>query len=143
MFNPFVLLTAALFLVFSPMPNPGSMPQDAATQAPAPAKSHAKVTTETQAKAKRTYNVDCAVCHGETGNGKTDLAESMGLKLDDWTNPATLSAKSDDDLFKTIRNGKDKMPAEAEGRANNDDVWNIIVYIRSMSKNQPAAPAAQ
>jgi mono/diheme cytochrome c family protein len=143
LFNPFWLLSAAFFLVFSPMPTPGSMSQDAATtQAPVPAKSHAKPTAEAQAHAKKLYAVDCAVCHGETGNGKTDLADSMQLKLDDWTNPSTLTGKTDEDLFRIIRNGKDKMPAEPEGRAKDDDVWNMIAYIHSMSKNQPAAPAA-
>ncbi len=143
MFDSLWLLSAALFLVFSPVLTPGSMSQDAATaQAPVPAKSHTKPTAEAQAHAKKLYAVDCAVCHGETGNGKTDLADSMQLKLDDWTNPSSLTGKTDEDLFKTIRNGKDKMPAEAEGRAKDDDVWNIIAYIRGMSKNQPAAPAA-
>lgn len=143
MFNSFLLVSVAFFLAFSPMPRPGTMSQDApAAQAPAPARSHAKPTAEAQAHAKKLYAVDCAVCHGETGNGKTDLADSMQLKLDDWTNPSSLTGKTDEDLFRTIRNGKDKMPAEAEGRAKDDDVWNIIAYIRGMSKNQPAAPAA-
>jgi mono/diheme cytochrome c family protein len=142
LFNPFLLLSAAFFLVLSPAPTPGAMPQEAAaTQAPVPAKSHVKPTAEAQARAKKLYAVDCAVCHGDTGNGKTDLAASLQLKVDDWTNPASLAGKTDEDLFKTIRNGKDKMPAEAEGRAKDDDVWNMIVYIRGMSKNQPAAPA--
>jgi hypothetical protein len=34
------------------------------------------------------------------------------------------------------------MPAEAEGRAGNNEVWHLILYIRSMSKSQPPAPAA-
>jgi mono/diheme cytochrome c family protein len=142
LFNPFLLLSVAFFLAFSPIPTPGSMSQDAPkAQAPAPARSHNKPTPEAQAHAKKLYAFDCAVCHGETGNGKTDLADSMQLTLADWTNPSALTGKTDEDLFKTIRNGKDKMPAEAEGRAKDDDVWNIIAYIHTMSKNQPAAPA--
>jgi len=34
------------------------------------------------------------------------------------------------------------MPPEAEGRAKNDDVWNLIIYIRGFSKGQPAAPSS-
>jgi hypothetical protein len=48
-------------------------------------------------------------------------------------------------LFNAIRNGKGKMPPEAEGRAKDDEVWNLILYIRSMARQQPAAaptPAA-
>jgi mono/diheme cytochrome c family protein len=79
------------------------------------------------------------MCHGDNGNGKTDLATGMGLKLADWTNPNALNGMTDENLFTAIRNGKDKMPPEAEGRAKDDDVWNLIVYIRKMS--QPAADA--
>ena len=39
-------------------------------------------------------------------------------------------------LFGIIRNGKDKMPPEAAGRANDTMVWNLIHYIRGMSKSQ-------
>jgi mono/diheme cytochrome c family protein len=121
------------------------MGQDAA-QTPAPTapavKKNVKITPESQARAKKLYGVDCAMCHGDNGNGKTDLANDMQLKLLDWTDPKSLSAMSDEDLFATIRKGKDKMPAEDPNRAKDDDVWNIITYIRNMSKNQPAAPAA-
>ena len=47
----------------------------------------------------------------------------------------------DGQLFDTIRTGKDKMPPEAAGRANDNLVWNLIIYIRGMSKPQAAAPA--
>ena len=32
------------------------------------------------------------------------------------------------------------MPAEAEGRATDTEVWNLVIYIRSLS--QPPAPAS-
>ena len=88
------------------------------------------------AKAKAIYQIDCAMCHGDNGNGKTDLGRDMQLALPDWTKPAELAGKPDQALFSTIRNGKDKMPAEAEGRASDNDVWNLIIYIRAMSKGQ-------
>jgi hypothetical protein len=64
------------------------------------------------------------------------------LKLNDWTDPKSLAAKSDKELFAMIRSGKDKMPAEAEGRAKDDEVWALIHYLRSMAKEQPAPAAA-
>src|SRR5579871_4296510 len=94
------------------------------------------------AHAKSIYQIDCALCHGDNGNGKTDLATSMSLTLSDWTDPKSLEGKSDADLFKIIREGKDKMPPEDAGRAKDDDIKNLVVYIRTFSKGQPAAPAA-
>jgi hypothetical protein len=34
------------------------------------------------------------------------------------------------------------MPSEVEGRAKDTEVWNLILYIRGMAKQQPAAPPA-
>jgi len=118
----------------SAMPTRGGVPQDA-TAAPAPAaKNPVKSTPESQAKAKSLYQMDCALCHGDNGNGKTDVAKSMGLTLKDWSDAKSLSDKSDQDLFNTIRKGTDKMPAEAEGRAKDDMVWNLIIYLRGFAK---------
>jgi mono/diheme cytochrome c family protein len=115
----------------------------AAAAAPAPAVAYArnpiKPTADSQAKAKNLYQIDCAMCHGDNGNGKTDLATSMELTLGDWTDPKTLADKPDGALFNMIRNGKDKMPPEGEARAKDDQVWNLVVYIRSFSKGQAAA----
>jgi len=67
----------------------------------------------------------------------------MNVTLADWTDPKSLSTKSDQELFDTIRKGKgDKMPPEDVGRAKDADVWGLITYIRGLSKGQPAAPAA-
>jgi len=98
-----------------------------------------KPTPESQAKAKGVYKVDCAVCHGDSGNGKTDLAQSMSLTLSDWTDPKSLANRQDGELFNVIRKGKDKMPPEESGRASDAEVWNLIIYIRSFAKTQAAS----
>jgi mono/diheme cytochrome c family protein len=95
-----------------------------------------------QGRVKQIYNIDCALCHGANGDGKTDLAKDMQLNLSDFTDPKTLEGKTDDQLFDLIRKGKDKMPGEEPTRAKNDEVKALIQYIRHMSKDQPAAPAA-
>ena len=104
-----------------------------------------KSTPESQSHAKKLYTIDCAMCHGDNGNGKTDMAKDMNLGLADWTKPESLAGKSDEELFKAIRNGKDKMPAEDAQRANDDVVWNLIIYIRNMPnlpKEKPAETSA-
>lgn len=154
MSKSFLFLLAAAALAVAALPLQGRSPQAAAPATalapaqtvapaqPAAVKNPVKPTAESQAKAKSLYQIDCAMCHGDNGSGKTDLATSMSLSLDDWTDPKSLATKEDWALFNVIRNGKDKMPAEAEGRANDTEVWNLIIYIRSFSKPQPIAPAA-
>jgi mono/diheme cytochrome c family protein len=144
-----VLLFVAFFLVIMCLPFASRNPQAASpvpalasaqSAAPVPTPSGrnpVKPTADSQAHAKMLFARDCALCHGDNGDGKN----TMGLTLDDWTNPNTLAGKLDSELFATIRNGKgDKMPPEDVGRANDTEVWNLIIYIHSLSKNQPPGP---
>jgi cytochrome c5 len=145
------LILPLLILFAAPAANPSRPPQEPATApaqtepaAPAQATSSTvrnpvKASPESQAKAKKMYGFDCEMCHGANGNGKTDLAKDMQLALLDWTDPKVLSAKSDGDLFDIIRKGKDKMPPEEAARAKDDDVWNIVIYIRSLAKGGTTA----
>ena len=112
-----------------------------AAAAQAPGVNPVKPTPAGLAKAKTIYTNDCSMCHGDKGDGKTSLASDMSLTLDDWTSPTALANKSDKDLFDQIRNGKDKMPPEDATRAKDDDVWNLVTYIRGMSKGSAAASA--
>jgi mono/diheme cytochrome c family protein len=138
MLKPFLFLCAVITLVLgAPVPAPtlaagsGLLNASGGTAASA---NPVKPTAASQAKAKKLYAMDCAMCHGDTGNGKTDLATDMKLTLLDWSDPKALAAKSDQDLFDAIRKGKDKMPAEDAERAKDDEVWNLVFYIREMSK---------
>jgi mono/diheme cytochrome c family protein len=142
MLKPFLksclLLSAAVLLVIAagytsaPTLAAGHMPQDS---------NPVKSTAVSREKAKKMYAVDCAVCHGDTGDGKTDLAKDMALTMPDWTDPKALASKSDQELFDVIRKGKDKMPPEDPGRAKDSEVWGMVTYIRGFSKGQPAVPA--
>ncbi len=73
------------------------------------------------------------------------MAKPIWAKICSWrfrTGPIRrrLSGKLDQSLFNAIRNGKGKMPSEAEGRASDTEVWNLIHYIRGMSKGHAATP---
>ncbi|MGA2249979.1 c-type cytochrome [Terracidiphilus sp.] len=97
---------------------------------------------------KQIYKQDCALCHGDTGNGKSEVATSMNLVLLDYTDAKSLAGKSDQELFDAIRKGRgDKMPPEDEVRAKDAEVRGLVAYVRSLSKGQSgtqtaAAPAA-
>jgi mono/diheme cytochrome c family protein len=131
MLNSFWLLTALLFFgpsyVQQAAPVVPSIPADA-VQMTNPDKS----TPETLAHAKKIYGYDCAVCHGENGNGKGELAVQMKLSTKDWSSPAALKGKTDGELFYIIRNGQGQMPAEGE-RAKTEDVWNMVAMVRGFS----------
>jgi mono/diheme cytochrome c family protein len=132
MLKSLLLASAAMLFVAAPASSVG--------QAAPPAKTPAKSAAD-MSKGKKLFTMDCAVCHGDNGNGKTDLAKDMQLTLLDWTDPSSLSSKSDKELFDLIRAGKGKMPPEDAGRAKDDEIRDVIQYIRDLPKTQSAAPA--
>ena len=118
----------------APTPNPGPAPQEAAPPAAsAPAKNPVKSTAESQAKAKKMYGYDCAMCHGANGNGKGDVVADLKITLKDYTDPAALKDITDGELFYIIKNGKGQMPSEGD-RAKPEDLWNMVILVRSFTK---------
>ena len=93
-----------------------------------------KPTPESLAKAKKTYAIDCAMCHGDNGDGKGDLAEDM-KNVTDFTKLDALKDRTDGELFHIIRKGKGDMPPEGD-RAKNDDVWGLVNYVRAFAKKK-------
>jgi mono/diheme cytochrome c family protein len=91
-----------------------------------------KPTPESLAKGKKLYGYDCAMCHGPNGDGKGDMASDM-KNVTDFTNPDALKNRTDGELFYVTRNGKGEMPPEGD-RAKDDDIWNMVNYIRSLAK---------
>jgi cytochrome c len=133
MLKPFLVLSAVVLSVIALGPISAlSAAQDA---------NPVKPTAASQEKAKKLYGEDCSMCHGDNGSGKTDLAKDMQLTMMDWADAKTLPGMSDKQIFEAIRKGKGKMPAEDPARAKDDDVWNLVIYIRALAKSQPA-PAA-
>jgi len=129
--TPLVLL-ALLFFAFAlgaqqNQPSAkGPTPEEAAKANPV------KPTAESLAKAKKLYAIDCAMCHGDNGDGKGDMASDM-KNVTDFTNPEALKNRTDGELFYVIRHGKGEMPPEGD-RAKDDDIWNLVNYIRSLAK---------
>lgn len=132
MFTPFLLFSLVFFM--------GAGQQPAAAPAAfviPPEAVHmtnpVKATAEGKAHAAKMYGYDCEMCHGANGNGKGDLAVQQKLAMKDWTNPATLQTMTDGELFYIIKNGDAAMPAEGD-RAKTDDLWNMVVLVRSFAK---------
>jgi mono/diheme cytochrome c family protein len=125
----FVLLTLLLSASPSQQPAaPAAMPADAATLV-----NPVKPTAASQAQSKKMYGYDCAVCHGETGDGKGELAADLKVALPDFTDPAALKDVPDGEMFYAIKLGKGKMQGEGD-RLKTDDVWNMVLYVKSLSK---------
>jgi cytochrome c5 len=126
----FVILAALAFFPQEPAapPAPSAIPAEAAHMA-----NPVKPTAESQARAKKLYGYDCAMCHGPSGNGKGDIVLEPKVTLKDYTDPTALKDFSDGEIFYIIKNGKGQMPSEGD-RAKPDELWNIVILVRSFSK---------
>jgi mono/diheme cytochrome c family protein len=97
-----------------------------------------KATPESIAAGKKIYRYDCALCHGDSGDGKGDASKDM--KVPNFTDPATLKDRTDGELFYRIKTGHGDMPPEGN-RVKTEQLWDMVNYVRSLSKK--GAPAEQ
>lgn len=117
-------------------PKPIVIPPEAARQA-----NPVKPTAKSIKAGRRIFDIDCAMCHGENGDGKTELAKSLNVKLPDFRDPAALGSITDGGLFYVISKGHSPMPNE-DVRAKPTKIWDLVNYIRSLSKKK-ARPKAK
>ena len=99
-------------------------------------KNPVKFTEVSVDRGKKIYGTQCALCHGEKGDGKGDLAADMKLNLPDFTKADTLKPRSDGELFAIIGGWKDPMPSQA-GRLTETHRWNLVNYLRTLSGAVP------
>src|SRR5271165_103771 len=142
MVKPFTILLMLLLWLFVAIAQESQTPPNAVTPdsytIPADATRQVnpvKPTPESIAQGKKYYGYDCAMCHGDNGNGKGEVAIAEKLTLTDLSNPATLANKTDGELFYIIKNGKDHMPPEGD-RLKPPDLWSLVNYIRSLSNKK-------
>ena len=88
------------------------------------------------ARGKKIYGTQCALCHGDKGDGKGELATDMKLALPDFTKPDTLKDRTDGELFTIIGTGTDTMPSQAS-RLTETHRWNLVNYLRALSGKVP------
>jgi mono/diheme cytochrome c family protein len=95
-----------------------------------------KFTDVSVERGKKVFKTQCALCHGEKGDGKGDLAKEMALTLPDFTKPDALAKRTDGELFAIIGTAKDPMPSQ-KGRMMEHHLWNLVNYLRALSGMVP------
>jgi hypothetical protein len=100
-----------------------------------------KSTAEGLAEARKAFRYDCEMCHGAQGDGKGELVESMKLTMRDWRDPASLTGKTDGELFYIITKGKGKMMGEGD-RQPEKLRWGLVNLVRSLAAKSPAQKSA-
>ncbi len=84
------------------------------------------------ARGAELFNINCTMCHGETGQGNGQIAPFLMNKKPADLTSETIQSKPDGDLFLTISNGKpNTMPALNENLTVRER-WDVINYIRTL-----------
>ena len=130
MIKPLLFASSVVLFAIAASSAAGPAAQESAQAPPPTMKNPVKSTPQTRARAKEIYNVDCALCHGENGNGKTSASKAMELSLGDWTNPKTLAA-----TVLTLMRDQAATDAQREGFAE------VIASLRP-AEGDPADQAA-
>jgi mono/diheme cytochrome c family protein len=120
-----------------PATSDSKIPQEqAARKNPVPS------TPEGLAEARRFYKYQCAMCHGESGDGKGDLVETMKLKMNDWRDASSMAGRTDGELYDVLTNGRGAMSGQGD-RTKEEMRWNLINLTRSFSKKDSKEKAAE
>ena len=79
------------------------------------------------------YQKYCQVCHGVEGDGDGIMTNMMGIMPMDHTNPNETNALTNDDIIKSIFEGKGRYMPAWRGILSQGDVESLVSYIRLLS----------
>ncbi len=80
---------------------------------------------------KTLYVQHCKSCHGKTGEGDGPKSEELDTYSGDFT-MADFQAQTDGALFYKTKEGRDEMPSFKKKLSEEEDVWLIVNYMRTM-----------
>jgi mono/diheme cytochrome c family protein len=78
------------------------------------------------------YLKNCASCHGKTGLGDGVKARMLKDFPGDFSGAFFQNQTDGEHFFKT-KSGRGEMP-KYEGKLSDDDIWNIVNYMRTLKK---------
>lgn len=90
-------------------------------------------------RAVKLYNLYCVQCHGVNRDGNGINSRDMAVKPRDHTDSKAMGDTPDDVLFKAIKGGglavgKSVLMPKWEGVINDDEIKEMVAYLRFVSK---------
>jgi mono/diheme cytochrome c family protein len=117
-------------------------PVDGAATKPQP-----KPSARLSARGRALYGRQCAVCHGEGGDGKGWLASRIATRPTDFTrgvfklrSTPSGTLPTDLDLFATITRGMHGTSMQPWPRLPEQDRWALVYHLKSFSRRFPGEP---
>jgi len=81
----------------------------------------------------------CALCHGESGNAKSKMAETLRPKPVDFTDKGLLAKRSDWDLYLVARDGGQAIGLSKtmfgwKGLLPDQEIRDAVAFVRTLSR---------
>jgi len=108
-----------------PVEGPAYIPGNGAPTNPVPADK------TSIARGAELFNINCKMCHGETGQGTGTIAAFLIKKKPADLTSLLVQSKSDGTLFLTISNGFGFMPPMNENFTVRER-WDLVNYVRTL-----------
>ncbi len=109
-------------------PKPWNIPESAKKL-----KNPLKSNTENLSIGKAVYAKHCKSCHGKTGEGDGTKAPELKTFPGDFTTEA-FNAQSETEIYYKTSEGRDDMPSFKKKIEDEEDIWAVVLYIRTMKK---------
>jgi len=91
-------------------------------------------TPDSIAAGQKIYSKTCMMCHGKSGDADGPAVIELNIHPARLSDPQLMGPESDGSLFWKITTGKKPMPAFGK-RLSETDRWNLINYVRTLSKH--------
>lgn len=82
---------------------------------------------------KELYAKHCQSCHGKKGIGDGPKSAELKTEPGDFTSSA-FQSQSDGSIFYKVSEGRDDMPSFKKKIPDQDDIWSIVNYVRTLKK---------
>jgi len=89
--------------------------------------------------AEDNYRTYCTQCHGMKGNGKGVNVRDMSVQPRDHSDTKAMSSRSDDDLFKVVKEGglaidKSVIMPPWDSTFSDEEIRDLVAYMRTLCK---------
>lgn len=128
-------LGAPLSMVITPAEEPAT----ARAPIPADAKKRANPyadNAESREIGKTLFEVQCAMCHGKTGDGTGDLAATLKLSVPKLGDPARDPKLTDGEYFWIVSEGCGTHMKGEKARMAEETRWHLVSYLRALARQR-------
>lgn len=93
------------------------------------------LTRELLVRGQERFRIFCATCHGELGDGRSQVAENMTLRPPPSLHEPRLRAYPPGRLFRVVSRGYGLMPSYAP-ELSLADRWAVVAYVQALQLSQ-------